>query len=331
MIDDVALLEAWRDSLALSALKAGEQVVILNGWDRPARYKAVATLAARQLGAVVSYVELADPDHLPASVLPLLRAADLVIDLVFVHDPQLHAVRAADGTRVLLVLEPPEILLRLRPSEADKRRARDAEARLRRARIVRVSSAAGTDFSFAIGDYPVSSQYGYADEPGHWDQWPGTFVYTFANDDAGDGRVVIDRGDILFPFNQYAAEPITLEIANGWINSIAGGFHADMMRSHMASYGSRDVYALSHLGWGLSPNARWDVLGQYPSGALEGQDGRAFAGNFLFSTGPNDIGGGTRTTPCHIDAPMRACTVELDGTPVVELGTLVAGPALAAE
>jgi 2,5-dihydroxypyridine 5,6-dioxygenase len=331
MTDDVALLEAWRDSLALSALKAGEQVVILNGWDKPARYKAVATLAARQLGAVVSYVELADPDHLPASVLPLLRAADLVIDLVFVHDPQLHAVRAADGTRVLLVLEPPDILLRLRPSEADKRRARDAEARLRRARTVRVSSAAGTDFSFAIGDYPVSSQYGYADEPGHWDQWPGTFVYTFANDNAGDGRVVIDRGDILFPFNQYAAEPITLEIAGGWINSIAGGFHADMMRSHMASYGSRDVYALSHLGWGLSPNARWDMLGLYPAGAIEGQDGRAFAGNFLFSTGPNDIGGGTRTTPCHIDAPMRGCTVELDGTKVVERGALVAGPALAAE
>jgi 2,5-dihydroxypyridine 5,6-dioxygenase len=324
MIDDVALLQAWRDTLALSALKAGEQVVIVTALDKPARYKPIATLAARELGAAVGDVEIADPNHLSASALDRLRKADLVIDLVFVHDPALHRVRTADGTRVLLVLEPPEILLRLRPCEADKRRARDAEARLRRARTVRVSSAAGTDFSFAIGDYPVSSQYGYADEPGHWDQWPGTFVYTFANDGMGDGRVVIDRGDILFPFNQYAGEPITLEIADGWINSITGGLHADMMRSHMSSYGSRDVYALSHLGWGLSPNARWDMLGLHPPGAIEGQDGRAFAGNFLFSTGPNDIGGGTRTTPCHIDAPMRGCTVELDGTKVVEGGALVA-------
>jgi 2,5-dihydroxypyridine 5,6-dioxygenase len=331
MIDEFALREAWRDTLALSALKAGEQVVIVTASDKPARYKPVATLAARQLGAAVSHAEIADPHHLSASVLDRLREADLVIDLVFVHDPALHQVRASAGTRVLLVLEPPEILLRLRPTEADKQRARDAEARLRRARTVRVSSAAGTDFSFAIGDYPVSSQYGYADEPGHWDHWPGTFVYSFANDGVGDGRVVIDRGDILFPFNQYAADPITLEIADGWINSITGGLHADMMRSHMASYGSRDVYALSHLGWGLSPNARWDMLGLHPAGAIEGQDGRAFAGNFLFSTGPNDIGGGTRTTPCHIDAPMRGCTVELDGTKVVEHGALVAGPALAAE
>jgi 2,5-dihydroxypyridine 5,6-dioxygenase len=331
MIDDLQLLDAWRHTLSLSALKPGEQVVILNGWDRPARYKAVAAQAVRALGAAVSYVEIADPDRLPAGVLPLLAAADLVIDLVFVHDPALHAVRRQDGTRVLLVLEPPEVLERLRPSPADKLRTRDAEARLRGARVVRVTSAAGTDFSFAIGDYPVSSQYGYADEPGHWDQWPGTFAYTFANDGAGAGRVVIDRGDILFPFNQYVAEPITLEIADGWITSITGGFHADMMRSHMASFGSRDVYALSHLGWGLSPNARWEMLGLYPPGALEGQDGRAFAGNFLFSTGPNDIGGGTRSTPCHIDAPMRACSVLLDGRPVVEHGALVADPALAAE
>jgi 2,5-dihydroxypyridine 5,6-dioxygenase len=324
MIDEFALREAWRDTLALSALKAGEQVVIVTAAGQPARYKPVATLAARELGAAVSHAEIADPTHLSASVLDQLREADLVIDLVFVHDPALHQVRAAAGTRVLLVLEPPEILLRLRPTEADKQRARDAEVRLRRARTVRVSSAAGTDFSFAIGDYPVSSQYGYADEPGHWDHWPGTFVYSFANDGVGDGRVVIDRGDILFPFNQYAADPIALEISDGWINSITGGLHADMMRSHMASYGSRDVYALSHLGWGLSPNARWDMLGLYPAGAIEGQDGRAFAGNFLFSTGPNDIGGGTRTTPCHIDAPMRGCTVELDGATVVELGVLVA-------
>jgi 2,5-dihydroxypyridine 5,6-dioxygenase len=331
MIDDAALLEAWRDTLTMCALEPGEQVAILNRWDQPARYKAVAALAARQLGAGLSYVEIADPNRLPEPALKLCGAADLVIDLVFVHDPALHAVRASTGTRVLLVLEPPEILLRLKPDAADKRRARQAEVQLRRARTVRVSSAAGTDFSFAIGDYPVSSQYGYADEAGHWDQWPGTFVYGFANDDSGDGRVVIDRGDILFPFNQYVAEPIILDIADGWITAITGGFHADLMRGHMDSFGSRDVYALSHLGWGLSPNARWDMLGLYPAGALEGQDGRAFAGNFLFSTGPNDIGGGTRTTPCHIDAPMRACTVELDGVPIVVDGTLVADAPLAAQ
>jgi 2,5-dihydroxypyridine 5,6-dioxygenase len=51
-----------------------------------------------------------------------------------------------------------------------------------------------------------------------------------------------------------------------------------------------------------------------------GMDARAFAGNFLFSLGPNTEAGGTRGTACHIDIPMRRCTVSLDGTPVVVNG-----------
>ena len=42
----------------------------------------------------------------------------------------------------------------------------------------------------------------------------------------------------------------------------------------------------------------------------------------LFSTGPNASGGGTRKTPCHIDMPMRGCTITLDGVPVVVDGAL---------
>ena len=50
---------------------------------------------------------------------------------------------------------------------------------------------------------------------------------------------------------------------------------------------------------------------------------RVFAGNFLFSTGPNSQGGGKRTTRGHYDVPMRDCTIELDGKVVVERGRIV--------
>ena len=52
-------------------------------------------------------------------------------------------------------------------------------------------------------------------------------------------------------------------------------------------------------------------------------DARAFEGNFLFSLGPNTEVGGSRVTACHIDIPMRHCTVSLDGTDVVRDGTVV--------
>jgi len=49
-------------------------------------------------------------------------------------------------------------------------------------------------------------------------------------------------------------------------------------------------------------------------------DARSFAGNFLFSLGPNTEAGGARDTACHIDIPMRRCNVALDGKLVVENG-----------
>ena len=52
-------------------------------------------------------------------------------------------------------------------------------------------------------------------------------------------------------------------------------------------------------------------------------DARSFYGNFLFSTGPNTEAGGTRDTPCHLDIPMRRCSVFLDGEPMTHEGTVV--------
>ena len=54
-------------------------------------------------------------------------------------------------------------------------------------------------------------------------------------------------------------------------------------------------------------------------------DARAYEGNFLFSFGPNNEAGGSRTTACHIDIPLRRCTVALDGTPVVKDGKVLDG------
>lgn len=48
---------------------------------------------------------------------------------------------------------------------------------------------------------------------------------------------------------------------------------------------------------------------------------RAFAGNFLFSTGANEFAG--RFTKGHFDLPLRGCTITLDETPVVIEGRLV--------
>jgi len=317
------LMNLWQRILTLSQVKAGETVVVVDTFHRDNLYKSVAMTSAELLGASVSYLEVPGRTNLPNGALALLKAADLIIDLAFILDGRIRDCRQG-GTRVLVVLEPPEILERMLPTLEDKQRAVGVRDRISRAKTLHVTSAAGTDFYAELGEFPGMCQYGFADEPGHWDQWPGAFAFTFPTEGSAHGTLILDSGDIIFPFFSYIQEPITLRLEGGYIRDISGGFDADYMRAFMARYQDPEVYAVSHIGWGLSHNGHWSTMGMYGKGQTEGQDGRAFAGNFLFSTGPNSVGGGSRTTPCHLDIPMRFCSVYLDDEPVVIDGNLVA-------
>ena len=75
------------------------------------------------------------------------------------------------------------------------------------------------------------------------------------------------------------------------------------------------------VGWGLNRRARWDAMTFYDKADFNGTELRAFAGNFLYSTGANEVAG--RHTSGHFDLPLRGCTVALDGEPVVDQGRLL--------
>ncbi len=104
------------------------------------------------------------------------------------------------------------------------------------------------------------------------------------------------------------------------------------MRSYIAAWADleagsennagRNAYAVSHVGYGLNAAARWDSMALYDKRDFNGTELRAFAGNFLYSTGANEVAG--RYTRGHFDLPLRNCTVELDGVAVVDAGRLVA-------
>ncbi len=317
------LPQMWQNVLALSAVRESEHVVVLDAMGAGSPYRDVAIEAARSCGADVACVLVPDHARLPEAAAPAIRDADLMIDLMFSHDPRIRQFGRDNGLRTLVVLEPPEILERLMPSASDKPRVLAAQACIGKAKRLRVTSRAGTDFSGPLGQLHGNCQYGFADEPGHWDQWPGSFVTTYVNDGAAEGTLVIDAGDMIFPFKEYVRSPITLRIERGFIRAIEGGFDATYLRSVLESYQDPNVFAVSHLGWGLTKNARWDALGLYDKKGTEGQDGRGFYGNFLFSTGPNLSGGGTREAPCHLDIPLRNCSVYLDDQPMVLNGDVI--------
>jgi 2,5-dihydroxypyridine 5,6-dioxygenase len=71
----------------------------------------------------------------------------------------------------------------------------------------------------------------------------------------------------------------------------------------------------------MNPKARYEALAFYDRNDFNGTELRAFAGNFLFSTGANEFAG--RFSEGHFDLPVRNCTIALDGLVVVHEGAVV--------
>ena len=137
-------------------------------------------------------------------------------------------------------------------------------------------SEAGTDLTYSCGEYPVMTQWGFADERGHFDHWGGGHIHTFPNEGSAHGTVVFQPGDIvILPYCRYIADPVRLEIREGHIVKLEGGMDAKLMRDWLedgkSSPQDRDPYAVSHLGWGLNPQALWYGI------ALHGDDPSATA------------------------------------------------------
>ena len=131
----------------------------------------------------------------------------------------------------------------------------------------------------------------------------------------------MDQGDVNLTFKRYADAPIVMTIHEDYVTAIEGkGVDADLMRSYFAAWGDREAYATSHLGWGMNTVARWDAMSMYDKRDFNGTELRAFGGNFLYSTGANEVAG--RHTLGHFDLPLRGCTVTLDDEVVVDVGVL---------
>lgn len=316
--------------LRLCAVNERETVAVLSQGDQRQAYADAFMTAAQALGASTFHVRLPEPAPSAGAsggfgITPLagneaairsLQGADLLVDLLFLLFSKEQMQIQEAGTRILLCVEPVSQLARMLPTQDQRRRVEVSAELLGKARNLRVTNAAGTDVVYDLGRYPVLTEYGYTDVAGRWDHWPSGFLATGASDDGVNGRVVLDRGDILTPpFGKYVEDPIEIVISDGYIDQVRGGLDADLFRDYVNSYNDHRGRAISHIGWGCNENARWSGL-QYDGRGI-GMESRAFYGNVLFSIGPNQELGGPNDTPCHLDIPMRNCNVYLDDEPIL--------------
>jgi 2,5-dihydroxypyridine 5,6-dioxygenase len=333
-------VDCFAKAFALCGVNPGDSVCVLSETQsRPVNVR-LAELALAGMGARLFHLVMASEPlraEVPvrstgassaigglAPALQALAASSFVADLTvegLLHAAELPQILAG-GARVLMVSnEHPEILERCQPDPALEPKVKAGMRLLKNARTMRVRSAAGTDLTIRLEGARVGGGWGYTARPGSISHWPGGLCLAFPARGSVNGTLVMNEGDVNLTFKRYLEKPVALTVSDDFVTEIRGpGLDAELMRSYFAAWGEREAYAVSHVGWGMNPKARWDAMAFYDKNDFNGTELRAFAGNFLYSTGANETAG--RHTLGHFDLPLRHHTVELDGTVVVDAGKL---------
>jgi len=340
-------IEAFEKTFALCAMGDGEPVAILSETQSRDLTVHLAELALLKLGARPFHLKLSTPPQTAPvpirstgaslaiqqldPVIQALTHCPAIVDCTvegLLHAPELPAILKS-GSRVLMVSnEHPDALERLVPDPAIKPRVQAAVRKLREASQMQVTSSAGTALEIDLRDTPAVGVWGFTERPGTIAHWPGGLVVTFPKEGTVNGTLVLDAGDMNLTFKRYLESTVTLTIEKDYVTAIDGeGTDAELMRRYFSAWDDDAAYATSHVGWGMNPAARYEALALYDQRDTNCTELRAFAGNFLYSTGANEFAG--RYTEGHFDLPVRACTISLDGELVVVDGKLI--PELAGE
>ena len=334
-------IDLFADVFARCKVSAGDVCAVLSESQSRALNVQLAELALLRLGARAFHVVVPTPRQTAQVPIRSTGASNVLHDLsaatsalagcAFVADCTVEGLMHAaelpqilkDGARVLYVSnEHPDVLERLAPSPADEQRVRAGMRRLREAKRMEVASPAGTRLHIRIEGARVGGVWGYTEKPGTLSHWPGGLCLCFPPAGAVDGSLVLAPGDLNLTFKRYIESPVSLRIESDYVTAIEGAsLDAELMREYFAAWGDREAYAVSHVGWGMNPRARWEALVMYDRRDVNGTEQRAFAGNFLYSTGANEVAG--RYTLGHYDLPLRHCTIRLDGDTIIEDGRLL--------
>jgi 2,5-dihydroxypyridine 5,6-dioxygenase len=333
-------IASFRRALALNGITHGTSVAIVSESQTRPVLRQLCEIALYELGADYATIHLPTPEQtapVPVKstgasnaiagkrpVIEALKRVEVVVDVTvegLLHAQEWPEIEDAGARLFVICNEHPEILERTEPqADLGPKVARGIEM-LRDASEMRVTSAAGTDLTIDIRDAPCGGTPGFTTTQGGVAHWPGGLCLCFPGQNTINGRIVMAPGDMNLTFKTYLNAPIDFRIEDDFVRDITGeSVDADLFREYLAAWNDPVAYGLSHVGWGMNPRARWESMALYDKRDVQATEFRAWAGNFLWSTGSNQYAG--RFTLGHFDLPMRGCTLTLDGTPVVINGAL---------
>ncbi|WP_033288930.1 hypothetical protein [Amycolatopsis jejuensis] len=281
-------------------------------------------------------MEVTDAHHMNAMLLAAMKQADFVLHYrggtfptpfaqLTAHSHGIPEV-AASGVRWLDICLNEANQFRLFPSKEIVDETMAAAVRMAAAKELRLTSADGTDLVLRKDGRKGHRQLGLSDEQGIWDNFGFAMVACAPLEDSAHGTVVVQPGDALLQMGATVRDKITLHVEGGRIIKIEGGESASAVSQWLERWDDPESFGVSHIGWGLHPNAVWTGSPRFTP-----VDGESYRGSILLAFGSNTSDmpakhsgiGGTRHCSSHLDIPLLNHSFALDGTLVVDEGKIV--------
>jgi leucyl aminopeptidase (aminopeptidase T) len=149
-------------------------------------------------------------------------------------------------------------------------------------------------------------------EPGQFSTVP-TIEANFSPVEGSANGVIMVDASIPYLGIGLLEEPVHVEVREGFITRIDGGWQASTLRQDLAEQQDPNVYNIAELGVGLNPQARLCGLMLEDEGAL---------GVVHIGIGTNITLGGTIEAEVHYDLLMKGATLTVDGQNVLQDGGL---------
>ena len=193
------------------------------------------------------------------------------------------------------------------------------------AKTVRVTSEYGTDITYSVegrifipglpaDDYDPFKAYSRSKEGRKASPLYGTLFPTGEFnvppvEGSGEGRIVVD---VSMHQLGLLKDPVALEISNGRIKDIQGGYQARLLKEYLEEYGDENAYMMpTEASIGINRHTR--ITG------VQRED-KNYWGSIHFGLGTNADVGGTVKSKLHMDGVILQPTVIVDSVTKIERG-----------
>lgn len=320
---DEARLNQIAEKLIGSVLgvRQGETVCILRDTEEPSRPLAEAvSRAAMKAGAEpVSCIIVprnVGGQELPEPVAGLFLRSSVVVNIAKYAVEHTRAATAAlmaggrfgnlrnyeDG-----VLESPGVTA---DYEEVRRNALAVDSLLEQGKVVRVTTAEGTDLTIELCGRKGKAQTGFATEPGTFSGLPDGESTVAPLEGSTQGRIV---NPYIMEKIGVVDEPFEMEIRDGWVVDLKGGKQAKALAELYERSDENARRIASQFAMGMNPDCRIFPNTREVSKRL---------GTIHVAMGDNISLGGTIQSGVHIDIVILNPTVELDGKVLLKDGQL---------